>query len=243
VSTISDSITGDALLDNYVEFLRSFRGAVAETPSSVVIDSDRDDFSMMIPISEESLPALRRFEGSVLARPQLSWLDHWLWRSRLRKRTEIVFMSKPVGPMHGDGLRSIRVAQSIADIEDFSLVQSRGFIEDQREFDDWYPWLRSVNLRNQHNARCRFLIADWNGRPASVSLVFESGAACCLYAVATPREHRRQGLGTALLNASEAMARSLGYPTLGLQVYADTYAQGFYERLNFVEQYRVAVWR
>src|SRR5262245_40669095 len=226
VSTMSESTVRDVLLENYVDFLRHFRGAVVETPASVVIESDRRDFSMMVPVSEDALRALETFDGSVLAMPDLSWLDAWLSRSRLRKRTELVFMSKPVGATHDDDTRSIRVARSVDDIEAFSLVQSRGFIEDQREFDDWHPWLRSANLRNQHNARCQFLIADHNGRPASVSLVFESDAACCIYAVATPPEHRRQGLSTALLKASEAMARSLGYTTVGLQVYAGTYAQG-----------------
>lgn len=126
----------------------------------------------------------------------------------------------------------------------FSRSSSR-HIRDKTEtsFNDWYPWLKAANLRNHQSQCCKFLIAELDGTPSSVSLLVNTMDACGIYAVATPPEHRRKGLSSFLLNASEAIAQAGGYKDICLQVHADTYAHRFYEQLGFHEEYRIGIWK
>jgi GNAT superfamily N-acetyltransferase len=241
--SVSSNPAVESSLDNYIQFLRFFRGAVTRRDDRVVIESDRPEFTMLIPLQPRLADGIESFSGTILAPPWLDDANAWLSGLARRKVAEIVFMSKPIAAPGAAEEHGVRVARTTHEIAEFSLVQSRGFIEDPEEFPHWHAWLEAANLRNHVNERCHFLIADRDGQPAAVTLLVESAAACGIYAVATCPEHRRKGLATTLLGACEAKARDLGYRTTSLQVYAGTDAHGFYSRKGFTEDYRVAVWR
>jgi GNAT superfamily N-acetyltransferase len=229
-------------VENYLQFLGFFRGRVAHGNGGIVVESDRSDFTMLFPLQPETRDSMAGFRGSVLSLPSVPWADETLARTDRRRVAQLVFMSRALAggsqPLPG----GVRVAATASDVADFSLVQSRGFIADPAEFEDWFPWLKAANLRNQANSMCHFLIADFEGVPAAVALLVDSPRACGLYAVATPPEFRGRGLSTRLLRAGEIVARSRGYSSVCLQVYADTYAHGFYARRGFAEDYRVGIW-
>lgn len=232
-----------ALLDNYLAFLAAFRGQVSRRADGVVVESDRVEFRYDIPASHEALEP--SFVGSILALPWIDRLEPTLIAHAFTRAAEIVFMSKAVDDRPREPVPGIdvREARDAMEVEVFSDLQSRGFIEDADELADWAPWLTAANVRNLSNAACHFLLADLDGQPSAVTLVLESPGACGIYAVATPAAHQRRGLAARLLEASEAIARQRGYEQVCLQVYAGTYAHGFYERRGFGEAYRVGVWQ
>jgi GNAT superfamily N-acetyltransferase len=228
-------------LENYLHFLRLFRGQVTSDSAGVLVESDRREFTMKIPLAMQSAQHLRGFPGSILSVP---WIptSAVLSEGLFRREAEIVFLRKPASAASFNGAATIRAAATPEDIEVFSLVQGRGFLEDEQDFRDWHPWLGAANLRNLGHRDCRFLIAERDGQPAAVALLVESPRACGIYAVATPPDQRKRGLSAALLAAAEEWARERGYGSVCLQVYAGTYAHGFYERRGFTEEYRLGVW-
>lgn len=231
------------VFENYLQFLSNFRGRLIEEPDRVAVQSDRAAYTMLVPIAADACGAIDAFAGSVLLLPGLREVEHALARSTRQQSTDLVFMSKPVPPGGTRLPPRIRRARSPADIDAFSLTQSQGFIDDPVELADWHPWLRDANQRQRTSDRCRFLLADMDGAPSAVTLVFETADVCGIYAVATRPACRNRGLGTRLLTASEAIARRRGCQETHLQVFADTDAHGFYENRGFRETFRVGVWR
>lgn len=230
-------------LKNYLQFLAFFRGHVsAAQDGEIVVVSDRPDFSMLFPLSPAAREHLAAFAGSIMALPSATWLPDALVGVGCHQVAELVFMEKALASAAGPLPSPLRLATTDADLEAFSLAQARGFIEDPVEFKDWFPWLRDANLRNLKNPHCDFIIAEVDAGAGAVSLLVESANACGLYAVATPPEYRRRGLATRLLDGAERLARGRGHAALCLQVYADTYAHGFYARHGFVESYRLGIW-
>jgi len=75
------------------------------------------------------------------------------------------------------------------------------------------------------------------GEIAAYLRVLREGAAIRLGRIVTAPEHRGTGAGAALMRA--VLGGVDGPVVLGAQVRA----QGFYERLGFVEDYRIGVWR
>lgn len=231
-------------LENYVEFLGLFRGTVKRENNRITIESDRTEFSMLFPLKELPANALQNFSGSVVSLPWLKEAEAAIQQSSLSKKNEIVFMSKPLNPyIEEDDRIQVRVAQSVKDIEEFSLAQSQGFLESEADFNDWHPWLKDANLRNQNSKNVKFLIADIGAKPSAVTLLVETKDACGVYAVATPPAQRKKGLSTCLLAAAEQIAKDSGYIDMCLQVTAGAYAEQFYQRLGFKEEYRIGIWK
>jgi GNAT superfamily N-acetyltransferase len=232
------------LLENYIRFMEYFRGAVQRHGDRLEVRSDRKEFTMLFPLKGLTRAELLEFPGSVITLPWVeAAAEQSIQESGLSKKGEYVFMSKPVTSSQASGEFHLRLGETVRDIENFSLVQGRGFLESEAAFKDWQPWLQSANLRNIKNDDCKFLLAESEGEIRSVSLLVEAKDSCGIYAVATPPEHRKKGFSTFLLNASEQIAKDAGHEDVCLQVAAGTYAHSLYSKLGFKEDYRIGFWR
>lgn len=229
---------------NYVEFLRLFRGDVGTSSTVVTIASEREEFTMAVPLAPEAERELARFHGTVLAVPDGPIADDVLSRGGRQKGATLVFMSRPTGARAGrdNGAGHVRMATTVEEIDRFSQVQSEGFIDDPVERAEWHPWLRAANLRNRDNPACRFLVADIDGEASSVMLTVDGLQACGIYAVTTRPPARRRGLSTRLLDTCDALAHTRGFDRVILQVIAGSDAHGFYQRARFVEDFRLQFW-
>ena len=240
VAHIADSVAR-ASLENYLEFLRRFRGTVTRAADAMLVDSEREDYRLFVPLTQDAIPRMP-MGWTLLTLPWVPAPADVPSAVPLHKRTDFVVMSRQAD---GDALvePAVRVCRSVDDIEAFSTVQTRGFMdEDELAVDEWYGWLHDMNRRNVADPACQFLVLDVDGRPAAVTLVLDAGGACGIYAVATLPDMRRRGLAARLLRASQAIARHRGHQRVCLQVYADSYAHGLYERLGFTEDYRLGIW-
>jgi GNAT superfamily N-acetyltransferase len=79
--------------------------------------------------------------------------------------------------------------------------------------------------------------------PVGFAHVVEVDGDAHLELLAVRRDHGRQGIGTALVEAAKAEARARGHRRLTLSTYRDVpWNAPFYERLGFVELTRLEHW-
>ncbi len=241
--TLQADVKNRPYLDNYLRFLALFRGTITETSNAIEVVSPRAEFNLLIPKKHLSREISQAFGGSILCLPWIENLDDDFRKADLAQQAEYVFMKKAVSDFStSESDIDVFEASTLEDLEIFTQVQARGFAESEEELHDWLPFHRSSNIPNLTDDCCKFLIAKQNGAPVGVTLLVNTEDVCGIFAVATPKEFRNQGVSGHLLSASGQIAKDLGYNEVVLQVHAGTYAQGFYTRLGFEEMFRIPVW-
>lgn len=87
-----------------------------------------------------------------------------------------------------------------------------------------------------------FLVAETGGRIVGSAMAGFDGHRGWVYYVAVMPEHRRQGIGTALMAAVERGLAQLGCPKLNLQVRASNEAVvAFYRQLGYSVEERISM--
>jgi GNAT superfamily N-acetyltransferase len=213
------------LLENHLMFLATHRGALLGFGDSVLIQSDRDEFTFAFVGPEANMGGLATFNSFQLlpGAPEPEGFTHHGGLSYLVYEGDV--NSLPNGP---DILRS----QSLADFEVFSWVQARGFNPDDEKYAVWHPWLRQANMHNLGNPDQYFYVASL-GEPVGTALLLVHEGIGGIYAVATLEAFRKKGIGTALLKRAILDARERGCHTITLQVAQGSYAETFYQKLGF----------
>ena len=126
----------------------------------------------------------------------------------------------------------------------FATVQARGFMpEDAPPDDPWHTIFPRVAVRNAHDPDQDMLIARYDDEDAAVLLVVHTPGVAGIYAVTTAPEFRNLGLSGALLAAAIKIADRKNAHHIVLQAMQNSYAEGFYRRLGFEDQYTSRVWR
>jgi GNAT superfamily N-acetyltransferase len=83
----------------------------------------------------------------------------------------------------------------------------------------------------------RFALLRADGQPAAAGIAVADGELAGIFSMRTARAFRRRGLGTRILRALAAWARTQGAAQLYLQVEDDNVALGLYQRLGFEAVY------
>jgi ribosomal protein S18 acetylase RimI-like enzyme len=87
-----------------------------------------------------------------------------------------------------------------------------------------------------------FLVALLDSRVVGTCMAGFDGHRGWVHLVAVAPQHRRRGVGSALMRRAEARLTRMGCPKLNLQVRATTpEAVGFYERLGFQVEERISM--
>lgn len=87
-----------------------------------------------------------------------------------------------------------------------------------------------------------FLVALFDSRVVGTCMAGFDGHRGWVHLVAVAPQHRRRGVGSALMRQAEARLMRMGCPKLNLQVRATTpEAVGFYERLGFQVEERISM--
>jgi GNAT superfamily N-acetyltransferase len=111
----------------------------------------------------------------------------------------------------------------------FGLHLSRQAGWNQTEAD----WRRALDLQPDGG-----FVAEHDGTPAGTTTVCVFGAVAWIAMVLVDESQRRRGIGTALMEHALGFLDRLGVPTVRLD--ATPLGQPLYERLGFVEQFRLA---
>ncbi len=124
-----------------------------------------------------------------------------------------------------------------ADMENFSLVQGKGFCESEDDFKEWYPWMREKNMTNASDINQHFYVGYDNGKPVGVCLSIIHNNLLGIYAVATLPEYRKQGVSAAIMKRAINDSQKSNIRSVTLQVMTNSYAHQFYKRLGFADAF------
>lgn len=220
------------LLENHINFLSKHRG-IKECPDyGTFIHSDNPDFNIFFPFSNESIEKMNK-EYTV-------YLPQWLLINE-----QIKLNYKKVGSLTYMVLANekakweinkkiiIKRANSLSDIEDFSVTQAWGFGETKEKFNLIYSWMRQKNIENLDDNTQNFYIAYENEKPVGVTLCIYYKNIAGIYAVATLPKYRKKGISTILIQRAVDDAIKNNIATITLQTFTESYAHSFYKKLGF----------
>lgn len=237
-------LKNDLLLEHHLQFLSLYRGRRESLPGLEFIHSEKPTFNTAIPLNDEYWKSIgREFqiylpEWSMLQAESLL-ADGWETKSSIAyMQLRSSHKSWTVNPAV-----TVRQANSAGDIEQFSLVQGRGFLETEADFRAWHPWLREINLRNSKLDHQYFYIASLEGKDAGVCLALYHQNIAGIYAVATLPDYRKKGISTTVMQAAIDDAIADGALAVTLQVFEGSYAERFYERLGFEKVFSCSIFK
>lgn len=235
----------DPLFANHVAFMASHRGTLRYGHDWVQILGHAPFLSSWTPFSitadvPPANPPVRLVPAS-----------GGEWTNRLERRCyalaeTLSYMSLEcaLAPRFAANGAAIRPAANDDDAMAFAEVQAAAFLDTGAEHRQWWvDCFRQMALANYRSDNQDFLIAWHEGVAVAVLLAVYAAGMTGLYAVATRPDFQGRGFSTALLGAACARARKRGSSRLVLQAMRGSYAEGFYGRRGFSEQYCSQVWR
>lgn len=225
------------LLEHHLHFLSKHRGRRESLSQKEVIHSDKADFNLVFPLVTKELNQIDNAFTIYLP----DWVEKEKGCKLNRKKSDSIsymILSKKEIPGNINKNLTFKRAASLTEIEDFSLVQARGFCETQAEFDEWHSWLQEKNICNLQDKKQFFYVAYLTQKPIGVSLAIINENLIGIYAVATLPEFRNQGISTTLLKKIiETHQKSL----VTLQVTTNSYAHSFYRKLGFADIFECSI--
>jgi GNAT superfamily N-acetyltransferase len=229
------------LLYHHANFLALHRGRHERLPDLEIIHSDKIDFNIAFPLSEKVIVDVTPDFKMYLP----DWVDPGsAFPINWQKQRELCYMV--LYPRSEDWKINERVmikaASTIAELEDFSLVQGKGFFETDKSFHDWYPWLRARNFDNFNDRNQIFYVAYEDETPVGVSLCINYNGITGIYAVATLPAKRKQGISAAILKHGIESSIKEGITSFTLQVVANSNAHLFYEQLGFKNSFTCTIY-
>jgi GNAT superfamily N-acetyltransferase len=223
------------LLENHLAFLGSHRGVVRADGDTIYVESDRPEFRYAIlgrKTNLETLPAtVRAVQVFPWSQPTVEELE----KAGFAPATGLSYMvlgeDLPKWRVRND--LDIEVANDSAQMDVFSEVQSRGFLESVDDYKNWHPWLSAANHRNLQNPKQSFYVGSLGSTVLGVVLSVIEGGTAGIYAVATLPDHRKSGVSTTIMKRAISDAQARGCKTITLQVKQDSYVEEFYQHLGF----------
>jgi ribosomal protein S18 acetylase RimI-like enzyme len=151
-----------------------------------------------------------------------------------RSGTSLLFMLQT--PIHQGGLMDIRPFQA-ADAEAVSRLWQEVFPDDPPHNAPERVIAQKLAVQPE-----LFFVADENSIVIGTVLAGYDGHRGWLYAVAVSPQHRRQGIGKALVCHAENALTAIGCPKINLQVRtANAEVLAFYERLGYCVEERISL--
>ncbi len=220
------------LLEHHIHFLSKHRGERESLEHIELIHSDKSAFNIAFPLLPESIEAINPMFRMYLP----DWIipgekTKVLWK----KNGCLTYMHLP---KHKNNWKTnnrllVKKAGTVSHMEDFSLIQAKGFCETEDDFNEWYPWMRQQNMDNFNDSNQSFYIAYENEKPAGVCLCINHNCITGIYAVTTLTESRQQGISTTIMKQVVSDAVKNNAPLITLQVSTNSYAHSFYQHLGF----------
>jgi GNAT superfamily N-acetyltransferase len=232
---VSAPIAEDALLGNHLAFLASHRGSVVRDGDTIVIESDRPEFTYAILRTGATLSAVPDAMKTVQIFPSCRIAHGALVAAGFAPIAGLSYMILDESAPHWRVREDLTIARvrSQPEMDAFSEVQTRAFFETEEAVERWRPWLTAANDRNLHDPDQAFYVGRLSGSPVGTTLTVVDGASAGLYAVATLAQHRRSGVATTLMRRAVGDARARGCTLILLQVKQDSSVERLYERLGF----------
>ncbi|MBI2969024.1 MAG: hypothetical protein HYY40_14575, partial [Bacteroidetes bacterium] len=145
------------LLEHHLYFLSTHRGNRESLEQIEFIHSEKPPFNIAFPLSTESIATI----GSMFHIYLPDWvnadekkLKGW---ERTGSITYMIYSNKDIFWKTNKKI-VVRKAVTKQDMEDFSLVQGKGFDETEDDFKEWYPWMREKNINNFSDSRQTFYV-------------------------------------------------------------------------------------
>lgn len=223
------------LLENHLSFSSYHRGKVTRRNGAIHIESSHPAFQVVISENATNLTEMLENYNQVRLLPWSKMKAQELEAIGLKSSYTLAYMTLETGSISGRAMEDLEI-QIVSDeknMDIFTEIQTKGFLNEGESYEDWYTWLRKYNHANLRAANQLFYIGFIKGKPAGVTLLLITEKIAGIYAVATLPEYRKQGVSTAILKraTSDALAKRCGI--IALQVLHNTYVETFYTKLGF----------
>lgn len=230
------------LLENYLEFLRTHRGTVTKQSDHWLVESDKKEFTFLI-VGATSIPEINHI--STFYKTPWSGESNSNWLKIDKKHTHsLSYMILDKKQLATEPLKNelhFKVEPTLQHIEDFSLVQGKGFCPTEDSFNEWYPWMRSKNMSNLKTPNQAFYVAYQNEKPIGTALAIKKDHTLGIYAVATLPDFRKQGVSSFLMEKIVSQSHTSD-EIVTLQVLKNSYAEKFYLKLGFKIAFEVKIY-
>lgn len=228
------------LLENHLNFLSKHRGTETGTEYGKYINSDNPDFNIFFPLSNEGIDEIDKKYAIYL--PKWVLINEQI-KLKYKKVASLTYMllTNQETKWETNNEIVIKRADSLNDIEDFSLAQTWGFCETEERFNVAYSWMRQKNIENLHDNTQNFYIAYENEKPVGVTLSIYHNNIAGIYAVTTLQEYRKKGISTTLIKRAVEDAMSNNIEQITLQTLTDSYAHSFYKKLGFEDVFDCSI--
>lgn len=220
------------VLENHINFLSKHRGIRENHEAIEFINSEKAPYNIAFPLSTEAIDKI--------SKDYTTYLPEWIsineqMEARYNKLGSLTYMVLTDKNSEYEINKEITIKRvsSLSGMEDFSIVQGKGFCEEEEEFNEWYPWMREINIKNLHDNTQNFYVAYENDKPVGVTLCIYHKNIAGIYAVTTMPEHRKKGISTTLIQRAIEDAISHNMTTITLQTSTDSYAHSLYKKLGF----------
>lgn len=228
------------LLEHHIHTLSKHRGNRESLNQIEFIHSEKQAYNIAFPLSSENIETIS---------PSFQiYLPDWIpaskpIKSEWKKTGSLTYMILAESENNWKINNSLIVKKAItlSDIEDFSLVQGKGFCESEETFNEWYPWMRGKNIINFNDNDQQFYIAYENEKPVGVCLCVYHKNIVGIYAVATLPECRKQGISTSIMKKIVEDGIKNKVSQFTLQVATNSNAHLFYSHLGFQDVFECSI--
>ena len=224
-----------SLLENHLAFAAFHRGKVTRQDGVIYIESSKPDFCSAIPEENSYLPDVVKNHNIVRLLPWSGIKAKELTDKGFCHTKGLTYMVLKEFDASGNKANDVKIniVSDSCGMDLFTDIQTRGFLEKEESYEDWYSWLGKYNQLNLNASNQIFYIGSVAGKPAGVTLLLMTKGIGGIYAVATLPEYRKKGISTALLRRAISDANEQGCSTIALQALKDSYAESFYGRVGF----------
>jgi GNAT superfamily N-acetyltransferase len=239
-SNSTTQILRRAIIANHVEFLRTHRGRIEHEGALTRCVSASPAFCFAIVTAREAFAQDAAKEGTL-------YIPSWLvipeaLTARLTPSHSFTYMLRDTGAGAANP-RAVR-AQTSAEMEDFAVVQARGFCEDDAaDIAAWKPFMGAADHANLTNPLQDFFVDYDTAAPVACSLSVYAASIAGIYAVATVPPARKQGRAGTLLNHAASAAAARGFSILGLQTETGSDAERLYIKQGFRPLFHMRVFK
>lgn len=229
-----------SLLENHLAFAAFHRGKVMRQNGIIYIESSKPGVCWNIPEENANLIDVIKNHNMIRLLPWSSITEQELTEKGYCHTKGITYMvlKEPAFFTNFNSSSKpndieINVVSDRKEMDLFTDIQTRGFLEEGESHEDWYAWLGKYNQSNLGNPDQIFYIASIKGKPAGTTLLLMTEKVGGIYAVATLPEYRKKGVSTAILARAISDAKNKKCHTITLQAVTGSYAESFYGRMGF----------
>lgn len=228
------------ILKQHIYFLLKHRGVRESHEYGEFIHSDKKEFNIAFPLSNEGIDKISNSYTIYL--PQWVLINEQMKLKYIKtgSLTYMVLTDKKMKLKINKEITT-KIAISLSDIEDFSIVQGKAFCETEVEFNEWYLWMREKNIKNLDDNTQNFYVAYENNIPVGVLLCIYNKSIAGIYAVATLPKYRRKGISTTLIQRAVDDALCNNITTITLQTSTESYSHCFYRNLGFKNMFECSI--